>query len=51
VSTDWQLAWFNRVGPGYFRTLETPLLAGRDFDRGDRIGAPEVAIVNQEFAR
>ena len=41
----------SRVGPDYFRTLEIPLLAGRDFDARDRIGAPKVAIVNAAFAR
>jgi predicted permease len=44
-------SWFNRIGPGYFRTLETPLLAGRDFDERDTPGAPDVAIVNEAFAR
>ena len=41
----------SRVGPGYFKTLEVPLLAGRDFDARDREGTPLVAIVNQAFAR
>ena len=41
----------SRIGPGYFKTLEVPLLAGRDFDGRDRVGAPNVAIVNQTFAR
>jgi len=41
----------SRVGPGYFKTLEVPVLTGRDFDARDRIGAPSVAIVNQAFAR
>jgi putative ABC transport system permease protein len=41
----------NRVGPGFFRTVGTPLLAGRDFDPGDRAGTPLVAIVNQVFAQ
>jgi predicted permease len=41
----------SRVGPGYFKTLQVPLLAGRDFDARDRIGSPDVAIVNQAFAR
>jgi predicted permease len=45
------LSWFNRVSPGYFATLRTPLLAGRDFSGTDRAGTPDVAIVNQEFAR
>jgi putative ABC transport system permease protein len=41
----------SRVGPGYFQTLEIPLVAGRDFDKRDRAGAPLVAIVNHAFAR
>jgi predicted permease len=41
----------NQVAPGYFRTLGIPLLAGRDFTRADRLGAPKVAIVNEAFAR
>jgi putative ABC transport system permease protein len=43
--------WMNRTGPGYFRTMRIPLLAGRDFDRHDDIGAPKVAIVNEAFAK
>ncbi len=39
------------VSPGYFQTMETPLLAGRDFDEGDTATSPKVAIVNQAFAR
>jgi predicted permease len=45
------LAWFTQVGTAYFRTMGTPLLAGRDFDRRDTPGAPKVAIVNQAFAQ
>lgn len=41
----------SRVGPDYFKTLQIPLLAGRDFDARDRIGSPLVAIVNEAFAR
>ena len=41
----------NRIGPGYFKTLGTPVLAGRDIDRRDRLGTPLVAIVNQSFAQ
>jgi putative ABC transport system permease protein len=41
----------SRVGPDYFKTLEIPLLAGRDFDARDRVGTPMVAIVNEAFAR
>jgi predicted permease len=42
---------FNEVGPGYFATLGIPLLAGRDFTRGDALTAPKVAIVNEAFAK
>jgi predicted permease len=39
------------VSPGYFKTMGTPILAGRDFDQHDAPGSPYVAIVSQEFAR
>ncbi len=44
-------ASFNRISPGFFRTLQTPLLAGRDIDEHDVPGSPFVAIVNEAFAR
>jgi predicted permease len=43
-------ARFNEVGPGYFRTIGVPILAGRDFQESDRDGTPGVAIVNEAFA-
>jgi predicted permease len=39
------------VGPGYFSTLRIPLLRGREFLASDLPGTPQVAIVNEEFAR
>ncbi len=42
---------FNRVSPGYFHTMETPMLAGRDFTPADTPTSPRVAIVNEAFAR
>ena len=42
---------FNRVSPGFFRTMQTALLAGRDFDDRDSATAPKVAIVNETFVR
>jgi predicted permease len=42
---------FNEVGPDYFRTLEIPLLAGREFTRDDAVGAGKVAVVNEAFAK
>jgi putative ABC transport system permease protein len=41
----------NRVSPGYFQTMETPLLVGRDFDQTDTPGSPRTVIVNEAFAR
>jgi len=41
----------NRVSPDFFRTLQTPMLAGRDFDEHDVAGGPYRAIVTEEFAR
>jgi putative ABC transport system permease protein len=42
---------FNRVSPGYFRTMGVRLLAGRDFDGHDNLDSPKVAIVNEVFAK
>jgi putative ABC transport system permease protein len=44
-------ALFNLVGPGYFRTMGSPILAGREFTEADNLSSPKVAVVNQEFAR
>src|SRR5208337_1263609 len=38
------------VGPNYFRTMRTSLLAGRGFTEQDSEKSQPVAIVNQEFA-
>ena len=50
-STGGPTAQTNGISDGYFRTMQIPLLAGRDFDTRDRIGSERVAIVNAEFAR
>jgi predicted permease len=39
------------VGPGYFRTVGIPLVAGREFTEADGTSAPKVAIVNESFVR
>lgn len=39
------------VDSGYFRTLGTASLRGRDFDDTDRLGAEKVAIVSAPLAR
>jgi predicted permease len=41
---------FNVVGPNYFKTMETPLLRGRDFAETDRKGAPGVVALNETLA-
>jgi predicted permease len=42
-------ALFIAAGPGFFKTMQTPLISGRDFDAGEQ-GKANVAIVNQTFA-
>ena len=42
---------FNSVGPGYFRTMATPMLAGRDFDARDTTSSGRVAVVTERFAQ
>lgn len=39
------------ISPDYFKTMETPLVAGRDFGERDTASSPKVAIVNESFAR
>ena len=41
----------NIVSPNYFKTLNIPLVQGREFNAEDKMGAPGVVIVNEEFAR
>jgi predicted permease len=41
----------NRVSPGYFRTMETRLLMGRDFSDRDTLASPQAMIVGEETAR
>jgi putative ABC transport system permease protein len=45
------LSDFSAVSPDYFRTLRTPLLAGRDFTDRDAMNAPTVAVVNESFMK
>jgi predicted permease len=44
------VAW-NSMSPGYFTTVGTPILLGRDFDPRDNETAPYVVIVNETLAQ
>lgn len=44
------LANFNYVSPGYFETMRTPLLAGRNFNESDTKTSAQVAIVTESLA-
>ena len=41
----------NMISPGYFRTMQIPMIRGRDFTERDDLHAPAVVIVNQTLAR
>ncbi|HET9400397.1 MAG TPA: ABC transporter permease [Candidatus Acidoferrales bacterium] len=43
--------FFAGVSPGYFGTLDIPLLEGRDFSDLDKPDSPRVAILNRTMAR
>src|SRR5215813_4130450 len=42
---------FTNVSPGYFNTMEIPVLAGRDFNDFDTATSRQVVLVNETFAR
>jgi predicted permease len=46
-----RLVYVNLISPDWFSTYNTRMIAGRDFTDADKEGAPEVAIVNEAFAR
>ncbi|KAF0187766.1 MAG: ABC efflux pump inner membrane subunit, partial [bacterium] len=45
------LSNFNAVSDNYFKTLEIPIIMGRDFDNHDNLSSPRVAIINESFKR
>jgi predicted permease len=45
------LVFFNRVSSGYFKTMRTPRLMGRDFGEHDDANSGRVMIVNESTAR
>jgi predicted permease len=42
---------FRTISPGFFAALGVPIIAGRDFNDGDRKGGEPVVIVSQSLAR
>jgi predicted permease len=50
ASTNSARTFLNVVSPGYFATVGTPLVAGRDFSPSDSEGAPNVAVINASAA-
>lgn len=48
---DVPVAFVTRAAPGYLQTMRIPLKEGRDFTDADRATSPDVAIVNEVFAR
>jgi putative ABC transport system permease protein len=40
-----------QISAGYFKSLNIPLLYGRDFIEQDTAGSPKVAIINEKMAR
>jgi predicted permease len=44
-------AEYHAITADYFKTLEIPVRAGRDFDRTDTPERPRVAIINETLAR
>lgn len=45
------LAFRNFISPGYFPTMRTPILAGRNFTSRDTKDSPHVAMINQTLAK
>jgi predicted permease len=38
------------ITPDFFRTMQTPVMKGRDFSRADTLSSPQVMIINKAFA-
>jgi putative ABC transport system permease protein len=45
-----EMTWFNQVSPGFFETLQTPILMGRDFTERDNLNSPKVIVVSEKTA-
>ena len=45
------LAGYRAISPGYFKTLEIPLLAGRSFTEADQANTQNVVMINAAMAK
>src|SRR6185503_4893949 len=45
------ITYYRMTGPDYFRTMNIPILSGRDFTNRDTLHSQPVAIINGSFAR
>lgn len=45
------IAWYFHISPGYLKTMEIPLLTGRDFNSSDRQDSDKVAIISKGVAQ
>jgi len=50
-SSERPIAACNLINPGYFKSIGTPILEGREFDERDREGAPPVAVISATLAK
>ncbi len=51
ASQDDENVYLNRISPGYFHTMGTPMLLGRDFSEQDSLAAPKTIILSETTAR
>ncbi|MEO8451231.1 MAG: ABC transporter permease [Gemmatimonadota bacterium] len=45
------IAVLDQIGPGFFHTLQTPVLRGRELQPADLVSSVPLAVVNEAFAR
>jgi putative ABC transport system permease protein len=45
------VVWNNSISAGFFASMETPFLTGRDFNAHDTLDSPLVAVINESMAR
>ena len=51
VSKNGEMLITNGVGPGFFRTMGVPILAGREITDSDTVNTQPVALVNETFVK